>query len=179
MKPSYKKSASDLKGLTLREVYSATNKADRYLAAMAGKEPQCQTEIKPKRSYVNSNAPNEGDVQKPIIEMLIKHPMVAWVERHNSGVMQKEGRYVRYHKVYKQKVRKADLDCQLKNGKRLVIEVKKPGWTKPTDEREREQAAYISMVQEFGGFGMFAVSVEQVIEMLERINHIGEISHGI
>lgn len=40
------------------------------------------------------------------------------------------------------------------------VEVKKPGWSKPTNERERAQSAFLTNVKALGGIGLFAQSVE-------------------
>jgi hypothetical protein len=41
-----------------------------------------------------------------------------------------------------------------------AVEVKHPGWTRPTNDRERAQEAFIRLVTEKGGLGGFAASVE-------------------
>lgn len=40
-----------------------------------------------------------------------------------------------------------------------AVEVKKPGWKKPANKRERGQEAFIVNVRRMGGIGMFAQSV--------------------
>lgn len=43
-----------------------------------------------------------------------------------------------------------------------AIEVKAPGWKKPGNERERAQAAYLTIVNARGGIGRFATSVGDI-----------------
>jgi len=48
-------------------------------------------------------------------------------------------RYISFHFIYPNvggACVPSDLSVTLKNGKRLVIEVKRPPWTKPRDQRE-------------------------------------------
>lgn len=123
-------------------------------------------------------APLETDIQRAIIEFLLRHPKIGLVERINSGAAVGENShgkktFVRFNKIYAHNLRRVDIDCTLTGpsigGKRFVIEVKRPPWTKPTDQREIEQANYIDLIYSLGGHGMFAVSVEQVAAYLDKI----------
>jgi hypothetical protein len=46
----------------------------------------------------------------------------------------------------------------------VAIEMKKPGWKKPADERERKQAAFIAAINFRGGFGAFCEASDAGIE---------------
>jgi len=48
------------------------------------------------------------------------------------------------------------------NARMFAIECKRRNWTKPTDQREHEQAAFLQMVRDAGGVGLFATCVEDV-----------------
>lgn len=123
--------------------------------------------------------PLERDIQKQIIDGLRMHPLIGMVERVNGGTAIEKNqdgsdRYIKFHHVYPvdgQFLRSVDIHCTLKpSGRRFVIEVKRPGWTKPMDERERNQAAYIQHVRKCGGFGMFATSWDQVSDKLRVLS---------
>lgn len=112
----------------------------------------------------------EATIQRDIIAMLRKHPKVSIVERHNSGTameMDSQGnkRFIAYNTVFKVqgvRMRKADIDCQLKNGKRFCVEVKRPPFSVPRNQREVEQENYIQHVLASTGYAMFATSVAEV-----------------
>ena len=167
---------------TLREVMLANHAALCQMAALAGKpmpplpqslppEPKRRAAASPRTA---ASIPLEKEVQASIIEFLLHHPRVALVIRHNSGAMETQtlgGKTypIFFHKVYKKGVRIVDLDVTLKNGKRFVIECKRPGWhQKPHDLREQEQAAYIALHKSLGNLGCFATCIDDVQEELER-----------
>lgn len=148
------------------------------LLAEMGPKKEAKARKEPVFKLTHPPLPLEKDIQKSIIEMLLKHPKIGLVERINSGAAVGEDSrgnktFVRFNKIYAHNLRKVDIDCTLKGpiigGKRFVIEVKRPPWTKPTDQREIEQANYIDLVYSLGGYGMFAVSVDQVLSYLDKI----------
>lgn len=47
------------------------------------------------------------------------------------------------------------------SGRMIVLEVKLPGWKKPRNAHEREQAEFIEMIIKAGGYGAFVTSVEE------------------
>ena len=173
---------------SFREQIEAANKADRYYALMAGKEPQNQTVLPPKRERA---APRklEAPVVAAISELLAVHPRVIWAARFNSGMASYDAGTRKYapvwfHKFLRspEKMRMPDFfglyldkklyptDLQVVNVRQVMlpiaIEAKAPGWSKPRDDREREQAAFLAMVRNAGGIGIFATSAEQVAEAL-------------
>jgi hypothetical protein len=128
-----------------------------------------------------SGVPLESDVLKTIVDGLRRHRMVGMVERINSGTAIEgsgdEKRFITYNHVYSvpehDKLRASDLSCTLKNGpwagRRLAVEVKRPGWKAPHGEREAQQAEYLTVIRECGGYGIFATSWEDVFSELNRI----------
>jgi len=131
--------------------------------------------VKPKipriRRERDSTAPRlESDVQRDIIKFLLQHPAVAMVERINSGaVYGAENQFIKFHHLMlphhdgkRPPMRVVDLSVTLRNAKRMVIECKREGWSKPSDEREREQQNYLRYIAHYGGIGIFATSVEDV-----------------
>jgi len=157
---------------SMRDVYADNNAADRFYASMAGVAPQNQIEVKAKRTVAPrvDDGTYEATIQRDIIAFLRKHPKVKIVERHNSGTAMEvnsvgEKRFIAYNTVFKVggvRMRKSDIDCQLANGKRLCIEVKRAGWTRPRNQREVEQENYINHVLASTGYAMFATSVAEV-----------------
>ena len=170
--------------LSFREQLTAHQKSMDVYAALAGK-PKVQNELLAamapprKRAPAQPSAvPLEKDIQKAIIEGLRMHPMVGLVERVNSGTAVEQNgdgtqRHIAFHHVYRvdeRRLRSVDVHATLKpSGRRLVIEVKRPGWNAPRDKREREQANYLARVRECGGFGIFATCWEDVAGELRRI----------
>lgn len=119
----------------------------------------------------------ESDILKLIVGGLRYHPAIGMVERVNSGSSVERNsdgsqRVIQFHHIYPcqgGRMRAVDLSVTLKTGKRFVIEVKRPPWSRPRDTRENEQAAYIAHVIACGGHGMFATSWDQVSAELDRI----------
>ena len=120
----------------------------------------------------------EGAVLTAISELLAAHPRVLWVARFNSFAAsrydEKTGRQIPVwtHRILRQpeKTRMPDFFGLYSQGGAdcfpLAIEAKAPGWTKPHDDREREQAAFLRMIIDCGGVALFATSADQVAEAL-------------
>lgn len=53
------------------------------------------------------------------------------------------------------------------SGRFIALEVKLPGFTRPRNAHEREQAEFIQMINEAGGFGGFVTSVEEANVMVD------------
>lgn len=49
-----------------------------------------------------------------------------------------------------------------------AVEVKRPGWVKPTGSRELAQGNFLTLVQRFGGAGSFAADVSHFTELVAR-----------
>lgn len=140
---------------------------------------EAMASIKPKRERA---APRqlEAPVVAAISELLAVHPRVLWAARFNSGAASYDagnGRYspVWFHKFLRmpEKIRMPDFYGQTLErhtcglwSKAIAIEAKAPGWTKPRDDREREQAAFLKMVRDAGGIGIFATSAQDVADAL-------------
>ncbi len=171
--------------IPIRETLAANEKALNALMRMAGKGPvpiHKSVALKAKRVMKARIADGtyESDIQADIIDMLRTHPKVRLVERHNSGTQVEVGadgqkRFTKFNHIFKVngvRMRKSDIDCTLTNGKRFVVEVKRPPWSEPTDQREREQENYINHVKAATGYGMFATSVAEVEAALNAIKTI-------
>ena len=120
----------------------------------------------------------EGPVVAAISELLAVHPRVLWAARFNSGAASYEvasGKYapVWFHKFLRapEKMRMPDFFGLVTRTIAwqplvLAIEAKAPGWTKPRDDREREQEAFLVMIRDCGGIGIFATDAAQVAAAL-------------
>lgn len=111
--------------------------------------------------------PSEAAVLDAIRRLLRVHPAVAWHTRINSGAMtvrtdDGRQRFVRFHDCPGM----SDILGQLVSGKLLAIEVKRPSWRGPSDEREQLQAEFIRRVCEAGGLAFTARSVEEALVYL-------------
>ena len=175
---------------SLREQREASLRVMQFMAGAAPAHKReaaaefiagAQGDIKPKRERA---APRslEGPVVAAISELLAVHPRVIWAARFNSGAASYEaasGKYapVWFHKFLRapEKMRMPDFFC-LVDGQEwsvnprclpFAIEAKAPGWTKPRDDREREQATFLKMIRECGGIGIFATSADQVMAALK------------
>ena len=118
------------------------------------------------------NARPEGDAQDAILEFLKDHPNVRAITRINRGVMQGENTFVRFNTTYGKQngmyMRIGDLQAvHWPSGRLIAIEVKAPGWKRPSERREHEQAAYLECVREAGGIAGFATSVDEVRSLLD------------
>lgn len=136
--------------------------------------------IKPKRERA-APVQREAPVVAAISELLAVHPRVLWAARFNSGMASyeaKTGRYapVWFHKFLRmpEPMKMPDIfgltlekhTCGLWT-RPIAVEVKAPGFTKPRDLREREQAAFLEMIRSAGGIALFATSADEVAEALK------------
>lgn len=119
------------------------------------------------------NARPEGIAQDAILEYLKAHLNVRAVSRINRGALQGEDTFVRFNTTFGKQngmyMRIGDLQAvHWPSGRLIAIEVKAPGWKRPSGTREHEQAAYLECVREAGGLAIFATSVDEVRRLLEE-----------
>jgi hypothetical protein len=121
----------------------------------------------------------ESSVIKAVGHLLCVHPQVLIALRMNSGMATNDNGapvwFMRWLRM-PEPMRMSDFAGWLRDGNDVfgvrkqipfAIECKRPGWSKPTDKREREQAAYLSFIRACGGRAGFATSVEQAQNILE------------
>lgn len=123
--------------------------------------------------------PLEADVIRAVEKLLAVHPRVLWALRMNSGAASYEAKSGKWAPVWFHRWVRSTVPMRMSDflGARVeelfdrpqifAIECKKPGWKKPTDQREREQAAFLATVRRHGGIALFATSAEQVAEALK------------
>lgn len=155
----------------LRETLRENQRGLDYYAKMYGKEQTVHIDVKPKREIKNHSDKYEleASVIADISKLLAHHPQVLFARRNNLGTAYLPGRDgkdmpVQFIRIIKSPVpmRIPDIDGYLTDGRKFAIECKRRNWTKPTDQREHEQAAFLQMVRDAGGVGLFATCVEDV-----------------
>jgi len=102
--------------------------------------------------------PLEKELQDAVLKLLRHHPKVKWAERMNVGAMKIGQRFVRFGKPGM-----CDITGQMKDGRRLEIEMKRPG-EKPTSV----QQGFIDLVADAGGVAFCAHSCIEVLEALAK-----------
>ena len=116
--------------------------------------PKREPQVKLLRQHLPQ--PSEADILHAILDYLALRGITAW--RVNSGATKIGDRYIRFGKKGM-----ADILGILKpNGRLLAIEVKRPG-----GRATPEQLAFLKQVNDAGGLGFVACSVEKVIEGLK------------
>lgn len=91
-----------------------------------------------------------------VFQTLKHHPLVAWVERQNSGVARMGGRFVRFGWRGC-----SDILGQLRDGRLLAVEVKAPRGRLQVEQRE-----FLSLVRRFGGVAFLARDCRDVLREL-------------
>ena len=106
--------------------------------------------------------------------MLHEHPLVMLAIRQNAGsasYQAKTGKWapVNFYDWIKRpdKMRVSDIWGLLTTGRFYALEVKRANWTKPSDDREYEQAAFLRQVRYLGGLAGFVRSVDEAKLIIE------------
>ena len=126
----------------------------------------------PKKSRAAPRA-LEAPVVAAISELLAVHPKVLFACRQNSGMASYEAKSGKYAPVFFYRILThntltiTDFWGILRDGRMFAIEAKAPGFKRPSGEREFRQAAFLQMVSNCGGIGIFATSADQVAEILK------------
>ena len=131
------------------------------------------TPLPVKRGPRVDTGPLEADVVRAVGELLARHPRVSYALRINSGMASYEAKSGRYAPVYFHKWVRSPTKCRMPDffgattdGRTIALECKRPGWTKPTDDREREQAAFLNLIFRMGGIADFITDAAQVNALL-------------
>lgn len=98
----------------------------------------------------------ERDILSAVMQVLGIHPKVAWARRRNVGAAKLGGHYVRFGKKGE-----ADITGQMKDGRRLEVEVKREG-----ENPEPEQVEFMAMVARYNGVVILARGVQDVLRAL-------------
>lgn len=115
----------------------------------------------------------EGPVLAACSELLQAHPKVLFAIRQNSGAASYENSSGRYAPLWfyrwvksPEPITLPDLWGMLYTGRMYFLEVKRPGWTKPSDDRERRQAVFLEIVRQRGAIGEFVTDAERLNALL-------------
>lgn len=145
---------------TLREIYTDTNRADRFYAAMHGVEPVNQATIRAPRKRAAPGAdgmPLEADIQKAIMGFLRLHPKVVFVGRFNSGQAVEGNRRIWFNTC----PGFPDIHGLLTDGRALYVEVKRHDG-RVTDDQKR----FLERAANAGAVALVARSVDDVMGAL-------------
>jgi len=141
---------------------------------------QCR-KVAPRRGFaLKPPESSEHDIQKAIEEYLKARGISAW--RQNAGAMQSSYKGKNYFTKFGI-TGQADITGILPDGRRLEIEVKRPGALRPPQlltrgknkgrinpawEHIERQRGFLEMIERNGGVALFATSVDDVVERLDR-----------
>ena len=117
----------------------------------------------------------EAEALRAVRQLVAVHPKIDWILRVNSGAASfeaKTGKWqpVKFHEWVRSPVafRMPDLYGKMVDGRDIALEIKRPDWKKPSDQREIEQAAFLHRVRDHGGIGEFVRSVEEAQRAIEH-----------
>lgn len=102
----------------------------------------------------------EGAIQDAAMDLLLRHPKVAFAYVNTSGKIQGRGG----HWMTLGFPGLADITGMLKGGRFIAIEVKRPG-----EEPTKAQLEFLETVSAYGGLSGWITDVEQVNRMLGEI----------
>ncbi len=178
----------DLRNAKGRPALAAKSYMPKKRVPSGGGDPRNATDIDSVHRNETAKRPLEAEVIRAVEQLLAVHPRVLWALRMNSGSASYEAKSGKYAPVWfhrwvraPERVRMSDFYGAIRTPLNslglmrdidpcitqiLAIECKRPGWTKPTDQREREQAAFLALVRKHGGIGLFATDPQQVAEAL-------------
>ena len=120
-----------------------------------------------------SGEPLEADVLRAVTDLLAVHPRVLFALRQNSGAasyQRADGTHAPLW-MYKwirspEPITLPDVWGMLYTGRLFFFELKRPGWSKPTDDRERRQALFLDIVREKGAIAEFITDAEEINALL-------------
>lgn len=109
--------------------------------------------------------PHEAEIQKQVMQYL--WAIGAFAIRINSGAFAGEHNGKRRFVRFNSEPGTSDILAILPNGRFAAFEVKRPGWKRPSGEREEKQAAFLAEVRKRGGVAAFVTGVDDVVRELE------------
>lgn len=161
------------------DILRANDKAQRFYAAMSGLDTadELLNNVAEKRTRKPSGESLERDVLTEVSELLAVHPAILFAVRQNSGALyyqrgdQRGGKSVPVHFFKwlrrRTQMRLVDIWGATTDGRLLAIELKKPSWGGPSDDREREQRAFLECILTAGGRAGFARSASEALGIID------------
>ena len=104
-----------------------------------------------------THTPLEAYSLREVMQALRSHNLVAWVERQNTGAAMVNGRFIKFGWRGC-----SNLLGQLKDGRLLAVECKRPKGGKLSDD----QAFFLEQVRRHGGVSFVATSLHDVFNSL-------------
>jgi len=155
---------------TLREQMLRNQQTEALYAALSGKparELPIPPEPKKRAAAKPSTGGTESNVMAAVFELLRVHPRVAWFMRLNSGAVQDGDRFTVFYRLYLRgspgRTKGAsDYLGQLTDGRLFLMECKRPGVRRGTDEQHDLLNACVAA----GGVGGIVQSVEDAQRLL-------------
>ena len=174
------------KPIRFKEPLGVVQRRNRaYMQFMAGDDPEKQAKVEqlfPEANLKPLPVPrgprvDHADLEKHVLaavgDLLAVHPRVAFAIRQNAGAASYEAATGKFAPVWfhqwvrsPEPMKMSDYMGATVDGRIIAIECKKPSWTKPTDDRERKQAAFLALVVKIGGIAGFVTDVEQADALL-------------
>jgi hypothetical protein len=158
---------------SLRETVAENRAALDALCDAAGRPRMSQTNVeaaiaaRPVRTQLRKPSDPtviyERDVLKAVWKLLAHHPRVAWITRINSGTAPMDfgnGRVAPIRFNYKDGI--SDLIGQMKDGRFIACEVKRPG-----EQPKPNQRAFLDEVRANRGVAFCAHSIDEALTALE------------
>ncbi len=159
---------------SLRDELLANNRADRFLALMAGKEPMTQSVVAPKRiiKHKSDKEELEGSVLREVGEIILLSPNVVLAWRQNGGAAQAADGVFRiwFYRWVKRPIKEfvlVDFLGVLKSGNMFALECKRRDWKYAGTEREISQGNFMAEIIKSGGKAAFVTSAEQALAVLK------------
>jgi hypothetical protein len=155
---------------SLRETIARNQQSMDLYAALSDRprvELTAPPPPKPRALRKPSASGTEADVMRAVHDLLRRHRRVAWFMRLNSGAVSDGDRYMVFYRLYLRNTPPrtkgaSDYLGQLTDGRIFLVECKRPGVHKATEE----QQDLISSCVAAGGVAGVAQSVEDVIALL-------------
>jgi hypothetical protein len=127
---------------------------DHYGILSGMVQPPAPRTVKPR---AKSTEPLEKQILAGVMKALRFHPKVGWIGRYNSGAMEADGRYVTFNTICGQ----SDLMGQMKDGRMLAIEVKRPGKAATPSQGE-----FLAMVTKYNGVAGVVHSIDEAMSLV-------------
>jgi FKBP-type peptidyl-prolyl cis-trans isomerase (trigger factor) len=155
---------------SLRDTIARNQQSMDLYAALSNKprvELTAPPPPKPRTIRKPSASGTEADVMRAVHDLLRRHRRVAWFMRLNSGAVSDGDRVTVFYRLYMRgmPVRTkgaSDYLGQLTDGRMFLVECKRPGVHKATEEQQDLISACVAA----GGVAGIAQSVEDVIALL-------------
>ena len=119
-------------------------------------------EIGPVKLTLTPYVPTEAQVQASIVEAITKLRLGQCVRYNSGGMYNTAEQFIRFNSAKGH----SDLAGVLNGGRAYYLEIKRPGWKGPKDDREHDQAAFLDRMRAAGAIAEFVTSVDAALAAL-------------